>query len=173
MGIPFSEKRRKNEVALEITIEEGKKAWIRKVLFNGNENIGSGELRRKMNSRKRGFFGWLTGRGYLDEAFLENDIDVLRAFYYDQGYLRVKVERPRVIVGKKGKSITIEIEISEGSQFSVEAIDFKGDILTTKEDLARVLKTKKGEIYRGSFVQQDVLELTDLYADDVSPIRTG
>ncbi len=155
----------KNEVALEITIEEGKKAWIRKILFNGNENISSGELRRKINTKKRGFFGWFRGTGYLDEAVLENDIDVLRAFYYDQGYLRVKVERPRVTVGKKGKSITIEIEINEGPQFSVEAINFKGDILTTKDDLAMVLKTKKGEIYRGSFVQQDVLTLTDLYAD--------
>jgi outer membrane protein insertion porin family len=165
----------KNEIVLEITIEEGRKASIRKILFTGNDHISSRKLRRKMNTKKRGFFAWLTGGGRLDEEILNNDADILRGFYYDQGFLRAKIEKPRVIVGKKGKSIAIEIAIHEGVQFSIEKIDFKGDILTTEESLFKVLKTKGGDVYRNTVVQQDALKLNDLYADqgyanvDVNP----
>ncbi len=166
----------KNEVVLEIVIEEGKKAWIRKITFKGNDRVGSRKLRRRMNTKKRGLFSWLTGRGFLDEEILNNDIDILRAFYYDQGYLNVRIEEPEVLVGRKGRSITIEIGVHEGPQFGVESIDFRGDILTTKEELFQVIKTKEGDIYRNTVVQKDVLELTDLYADqgyayvDVRPV---
>ncbi len=155
----------KNEVVLEILIEEGKKAWIRKMRFKGNERISSRQLRRRMKTKKRSLLSWVTGTGFLDEEILNNDIDILRGFYYDQGYLRVRIEKPEVIVGKKGRSITVEITIQEGPQFRIETVDFQGDILTTKEDLFKVIKTEKEDVYRSSLVQQDVLKLTDVYAD--------
>jgi len=155
----------RNEVVLEIVIEEGRKAWIRKIVIKGNDDIGSRKLRNTMNTKKRGFLSLITGTGYLDEDILDNDIDILKGFYYDEGYLLVRIERPQIIVGRKGKSITIEITIHEGPQFMTEAIGVTGDILTTEEDLFKVLKTKTGKVYRNTVVQQDVLKLSDLYAD--------
>ena len=155
----------KNEVLLEITIEEGKKAWIRKVVFKGNDHISSRKLRKRMNTKKRGLLSWVTGAGYLDDDILSNDIDILRAFYYDHGYLLVRIEKPEVVVGRKGKAITIKITVDEMPQFITESIDFKGDILTTKEDLFAVLKTRKGKVYGSTVVQEDILKLSDLYAD--------
>jgi len=165
-----------NEVALEILIEEGRKAWIRKIVFRGNEKISSRRLRKKMNTKKRGLLAWLKGAGYLDEDILSNDIDILRGFYYDEGYLRVEIEKPKVIVGRKGKAITIEVTVHEGPRFTTESIDFRGDILTSREDLLKALSTKKGAVYRSSLVQKDILKLADVYADqgyanvDVRPI---
>ncbi|MBW2120969.1 MAG: outer membrane protein assembly factor BamA [Deltaproteobacteria bacterium] len=155
----------KNEVSLEIKIKEGKKAWIRKIVFKGNEHISSRKLRRKMHTKKRGLLSLIKGGGYLDEDILNNDVEILKGFYYDEGYLQVKVEKPQVIVGRKGKAITVQITIHEGSQFKTGTIDFEGDILTTKEDLFKLLKTKTGTVYRNVQVQQDMLKLTDLYAD--------
>jgi outer membrane protein insertion porin family len=166
----------KNEVALEIEIDEGKKAWIRKMVFHGNDHIGSGKLRGKLRTKKRGLLSWLTGTGYLDEDVLENDLDILKGFYYDEGFLRVAIDRPDVIVGRKGKAITIDITIHEGPRFETATVDFRGDILTTKEDLFDGLKTKEGKTYRNTVVQQDLLRLSDLYADqgyanvDVRPV---
>jgi outer membrane protein insertion porin family len=155
----------KNEVILEIIVDEGKKGSIRKVVFKGNKRISSRKLRGRMKTKKRTPLSLIMGTGYLDEDVLNNDLDVLKGFYYDEGYLRVKIEKPRVIVGKKGKSITIEITVDEGPRFKTEGIDFTGDILTTEEDLLAGLKTEKGKVYRNTVVQQDLLKLTDLYAD--------
>jgi len=155
----------RNEVALEIEIDEGKKAWIRKIVFHGNEHIGSGKLRGKLRTKKRGLLSWLTGTGYLDEDALENDLDILKGFYYDQGFLRVTINRPNVIVGRKGKAITIDITIDEGPRFETANIDFRGDILTTKKDLFDVIETREGKTYRNTVVQKDLLRLSDLYAD--------
>ena len=166
----------RNEVALEIEIDEGKKAWIRKIVFHGNEHIGSGKLKGKLRTKKRGLLSWLTGTGYLDEDVLENDLDILKGFYYDQGFLRVAIDRPNVIVGRKGKAITIDITIDEGPRFETANIDFRGHILTTKEDLFDVIQTREGKTYRNTVVQKDLLKLSDLYADqgyanvDVRPV---
>jgi outer membrane protein insertion porin family len=155
----------KNEVLLEIIIEEGKKASIRKIVFRGNDHISSRKLRRKMEIKKRSLLSWLTKTGYLDEDILNNDLDVLRNFYYDEGYLLVKIEKPEVIVGRKGRRITIHVAIEEGSRFKTESIGFSGDILTTEEDLFKLIKSKKGKVYRGAVGQADVLRLSDFYAD--------
>jgi outer membrane protein insertion porin family len=166
----------KNEVVLEILIDEGRKAWIRKIVFKENDHIRSGKLRRRMATKRRSLISWLTGAGYLDEDILSNDIDILKAFYYDQGYLRVAIDKPKILVDRKGRTITLEITLHEGPQFTTESIGFTGDILTTEEDLFAILKTKKGSVYRNTVVQQDVLKLSDLYADqgyanvDVRPI---
>ena len=93
----------KNEVVLEIKIEEGKKGTIRKIVFKGNDHFSARTLRKKIQTQKRGIFSWITGKGYLDEDMLNNDVDLLTAFYYDEGYLRVKVEKPKVVVAKQGK----------------------------------------------------------------------
>ncbi len=156
---------REKEVVLEIMIEEGRKAWIRKIVFQGNEHIKSRRLRGKMRTKKRGLLARVMGRGYLDDDILNNDIDILRGFYYDQGYLNVKIEKPRVLVDRKGKAITIDITIFEGPQFSIESIEFVGDILKSREELPKDLKTKAGKVYRSAEVQQDILKLTDFYGD--------
>ena len=61
---------------------------------------------------------------------------MVTAYYFDHGYLDVKISEPKIDL-RNPKRIRIEIDISEGSQYRVGTIDFKGDVLTTKEDLFR------------------------------------
>jgi outer membrane protein insertion porin family len=154
-----------NQVDIEFTIEEGKKGYIKKIRFQGNEHFSARKLRKYMRVKKKGWFWWITKRGVLDEEILNVDLQNLNAFYFDHGYIQVKIDKPKITITKEGKWIYIDIKIHEGEQFNVGEIDFKGDIITTRKDLLKQLSIKKGNVYRISAVQKDIRSITNSYGD--------
>jgi outer membrane protein insertion porin family len=153
-----------NEVVITFTIYEGTKGHIQKIVFKGNKKIKSSQLKKIMTTKRRNIFSILTKTGTLDEDVLKNDLQLLNAYYIDKGYLEAKLSEPKVDLSNP-KKIRIEIEIVEGPQYSVGNIDFKGDLLTTKEDLFKVLKLKRGAIYSNSAMRRDINALTEKFAN--------
>lgn len=154
-----------NQADIEFIIEEGKKGYIKKIRFHGNKHFSARKLRKYMRVKKKGWFWWLTKRGVLDEEMLNIDLQNLNAFYFDHGYIQVKVDKPKITITKGGKWIYIDIKIREGRQFRVGEIDFRGDILTTRKDLFKQLTLKRGKVYRTSVVQKDIRRITSYYGD--------
>jgi outer membrane protein insertion porin family len=154
-----------NQVDVEFAIVEGKKGYVKKIRFQGNEHFWARKLRKYMKTKKKGWFWLLTKTGVWDEDILNADVRSLQAFYFDHGYIQVKIDKPKITISEDGKWIYIDITIHEGEQFKLGEIDFKGDILTTREDLLKRLSLKRGKVYRTSIVQKDILKLSDFYAD--------
>ncbi len=152
-----------NEAVVSFNITEGSKGSIKKIIFQGNKNIKSSQLKKVMTTKQRNIFSIITKTGILDEDILKNDIQLLTAYYIDYGYLDVKVSEPKVDLHDP-KRIQIEIEIVEGPQYYLGDIDFKGDILTTKEDLFGVLKIKRNDVYRTSVIRKEINTLTEKFA---------
>ncbi|MCJ7786286.1 MAG: hypothetical protein MUP41_20340, partial [Desulfobacterales bacterium] len=153
-----------NEAVVSFNITEGSKGSIKKIIFKGNKNIKSSQLKKVMTTKQRNIFSIITKTGILDEDILKNDTQLLAAHYVDNGYLDVKVSEPKVNLHDP-KRIQIEIEIVEGPQYYLGDIDFKGDILTTKEDLFGVLKIKRNDVYRTSAIRKEINTLTEKFAD--------
>jgi outer membrane protein insertion porin family len=154
-----------NLVDIEFIIEEGKKGYVKKIRFQGNKHFSARKLRKYMSTKKKGWFWWLLQRGVLDEEILNADLQNLQAFYFDQGYVRNKVDKPKITITKDGKSIYIDIKIHEGERFKVGKIDFRGDIITTRKDLFKQVSLKEGKVYRNSVVQKDISKITNFYGD--------
>jgi len=153
-----------NEAVVTFTISEGPKGHIQKLVFKGNKKIKRSELKKVMTTKQRNIFSFITKTGALDEDILKNDIQLLTAYYFDQGYLEAKISEPKVDLSKP-KKIRIEIEIVEGPQYHIGDIDFKGDVLTTKEALFEVLKIKRGDVYSNSAIRREINGLTEKFAD--------
>ena len=153
-----------NEAVVTFQIEEGVKGHIKKIVFKGNKKIKSSELKKIMLTKQRNILYILTKTGILDEDILKNDIQMLAAYYIDHGHLDVKIPEPKIDL-QDPKKIQIEIEISEGPQYRIGEIDFKGDVLTTKEDLFRSIKIKRNAIYSTSAIRKDINSLTEKFAD--------
>lgn len=166
-----------NEAVVTFQIEEGTKGHIKKVIFKGNKRIKSSELKKIMLTKQRNIFSLITKTGILDEDILKNDLQILTAYYIDHGYLQVKVSEPKIDL-KDPKRIQIEIEISEGPQYRIGEIDFKGDVLTTKEDLFKSIKLKRNAIYSTSAIRKDIGSLTEKFANqgyanvEITPLTT-
>ncbi len=153
-----------NEAVVTFHITEGPKGHIKKIIFKGNRKIKSSDLKKVMMTKQRNIFSIITKTGILDEDILKNDIQLLTAYYIDHGYLDAKISEPKVDFHDP-KRIRIEIEIAEGPQYQLGNIDFKGDVLTTKEDLFRVLKVKRNDVYRMSLIRKEVSALTEGFAN--------
>jgi outer membrane protein insertion porin family len=163
-----------NEVAVTYDITEGPKGHIKAVIFKGNKKIKSSQLRKAMTTKKRNILSFITKTGVLDEDVLKNDIQLLTAYYFDHGYLEAKISEPKIDLSDP-KRIRIEINITEGPLYRIGEIDFKGDVLTTKEALFKGLKIKRSDVYSNSAVRREIGALTEKFANqgyanvDISP----
>src|SRR4030043_317742 len=153
-----------NEAVVTFTIAEGPKGHIQKIVFKGNKKNKTSDLKKLMTTKQRNIFSIITKTGTLDEDVLKNDLQLLTAYYIDQGYLEAKISEPKIDLSNP-KKIRIEIEIVEGPRYRLGNIDFKGDLLTTKEDLFRVLKLKRGAIFSNTAMRKDIIALTEKFAN--------
>jgi outer membrane protein insertion porin family len=153
-----------NEAVVTFEIEEGPKGDVRKIIFKGNERIKSSDLKKVMTTKEWNILSFLTKSGTLDEDALKNDMQILTAYYFDKGFLDVKISEPKIDLSDP-KRIRIETEISEGPQYRFGNIDLKGDVLTSKEDLFKVVSIRRNEIFSNSALRRDVGALTSAFAD--------
>jgi len=163
-----------NEALVTFQIEEGPKGKIKSITFKGNDHIKASDLRKIMQTKEWNLLSFFTQSGVLDEDVLKNDTQLLGAYYVDHGYLEVTVSDPKTDLTDP-KGIRIEFDISEGPQFHIGDVDFKGDVLTDKEELFTVIQTRRKDIYSLSAVRKDVNTLTELFSNhgyayvDVTP----
>ena len=153
-----------NEAVVTFTISEGPKGHVQKIIFKGNKNTKSSQLKKLMTTKRRNIFSIITKTGNLDEDVLKNDVQLLTAYYFDHGYLEAKISEPKIDLSNP-KKIRIEIDIVEGPRYHLAKIDFKGDLLTTKESLFKILKLKRGAAYSNSAIRKEVNALTEQFAN--------
>jgi outer membrane protein insertion porin family len=158
----------------EFDVVEGPKVEITKIEFVGNHAFSSSILKNNMETKPYSkLLSWVTGWGALDPKKLQEDVDRLTAFYYDNGYLNVQIAPPQVI--RNGEKITIVVTIDEGTPYRVGRIDIEGNLKFPRRGLRKQLTMKSGDLFRGSSLQRQVLALSDFYSNrgyayvDVNP----
>ncbi len=152
-----------NQTNLEFVIEEGEKVRIKEIRFDGNQAYSDKELKELMETSEKGFFSWLTSSGELDHDQLAQDIMMLTAHYHNNGYADARIGEP--VIEFEEEWIHILIKIEEGDQYAMGAVDVRGDFIIDREELLAVLETRDKTYYNRDAIRQDVLTLTDIYAD--------
>lgn len=146
-------------------IRENEGVAVRRVSFIGNKAFSDKKLRDVVRTKKKGALAFLTGTGKYQEEMLRQDLLMLTFHYLNNGYLRVKVQPPRVTISKDKRYIFITFQVHEGKQYNIGKVSIGGDILTTDEELMSLLKTKTGDIYSQKNLEEDIMMLTDRYGD--------
>jgi outer membrane protein insertion porin family len=151
-----------NEVAIVYVVDEGKIVRIQHIEFEGNQAFSDRRLRRVMTTKEEWILSRFTGAGVLNADALKTDTERLTAWYYDNGYISVRVDEPAV--ERKDDGLHVTIKIDEGDRFNVGAIEFAGDVREDL-DLRKDLELTSGTVFRSSKLRQDILKLTDRYGD--------
>ena len=148
----------------EFDVVEGPKVEITKIEFVGNHAFPASILKANMETKPYSkLLSWITGWGALDPKKLQEDVDRLTAFYYDNGYLNVQIAPPQVV--RSGEKITIVVTIDEGTPYRVGRIDITGNLKFPRRQLRRLVTMKSGDLFRGSAMQRQVLALSDFYSN--------
>ena len=162
---PAVEKLSKSEVKVRFIVKDGDKIYIKDILFTGNKNFTMKQLRKVMETKEKWFLSWLTGAGTYKDEVLKNDVNLIADFYMNNGYANVKVGEPKVRLLDDKSGLVVTIGITEGDQFRVGALDFRGDIPDDLPLLKTKLQLKTGEIFSRSNLRADVFTLTDSFGD--------
>jgi outer membrane protein insertion porin family len=154
-----------NEVDVIYTVKENERVQVTDVEFEGNKAFSDGTLRGVMQTRKKWLFGFITGAGVLNRDVLRTDMERLTAYYYDHGYVTVRVDQPRVDRRDDGLHVTVKID--EGEQFTVGEVKFIGEDLPPDTGALRQgLETVPGEVFQASALREDVQKLTERLSED-------
>jgi outer membrane protein insertion porin family len=157
-----------NRVQVTFIVDEGPKCYVKEIRFHGNENFSSWSLRRKLQTKTYSFFlSWITDAGILNQDQLKNDVKILKSFYLSEGYVQVKVSKPKITLDDNRKWIYLDYNIDEGQIFTmgtVEVVDPEGEQETT-DNLVKMLKGKTGETFSNLSLQSDIETLSNFFAD--------
>ena len=151
-----------NEITLTYTIDEGQVVRIQHIEFEGNQAFSDSKLKRIITTKEEWFLSAFTGAGVLNKETLKTDTERVTAWYYDNGYINVRVDEPQV--ERKPDGLYVTIKVSESDVFAVGKIEFAGDVRNDL-DLRKDLDLIPGETFRTSKLRQDILKLTDKYGD--------
>ncbi|HVU23627.1 MAG TPA: outer membrane protein assembly factor BamA, partial [Opitutus sp.] len=148
-------------------VHEGERVKIAGVRFAGNEHVKAKHLRHEMETKKWWMFSWLLGTGRFKDDEFEDDLDKLRDYYRERGYLDVQIPEEKVIFAypKPGRLI-LTINISEGRQYHIGEITFTGNKLHPSALLRRVVRQRSGMIFSPSKLDKDVERIQDFYGHD-------
>lgn len=145
-------------------VREGAKVRISDIRFIGNDHAKARKLRGEMETAKWHPFSWLTGGGRFQDDKFDEDLEKLREFYRELGYLDVEIPEDKVTFDypAAGK-LVITIRVNEGRQYKVGDITFAGNKIHSSRLLGLVVRQRKGTVFVPSKLDKDVENLEDFY----------
>ena len=140
-------------VQVDIEINEGEVAKIRQINIVGNRAFDEDDLLDvfELNDRPGRFFGWFSRDEYSREA-LSGDLERLRSFYLDRGYVNFDITSTQVSISPDKSEIFITVNVDEGNQFKFGDVQFAGDLRISESEARDLMQVESGAIFSRSDV---------------------
>ncbi len=136
-----------NRVFVHIDIYEGKPASIRRVRIIGNEDFSEGTLLDEFELGPVSWWRFWSNADQYSKQKLSADLERLRSFYLDRGYLKFSVDSTQVTITPDKKDIEIVINVTEGERYRVTDVTYSGNMLLNEETLKELTQVEVGEYF--------------------------
>ncbi len=159
----------RNEVTglgrIYIDIDEGVRRRIKAVVFSGNTEFKTKKLRGEIKtSRYKWWWSWASGSGRIDEEKLADDLDKLREFYQNEGYLDILIGEDDVRTVEKADGwVEIDINVHEGRKYFVGDISVEGEEVMNEVTITQMLKLLPGDPFSPKKLDEDRQTIEDMY----------
>ena len=150
-----------NRVAVTINIAEGKAARIKQINIIGNKAFDDGELLDHFQLSPPTLFSFFTKKDQYSKEKLSGDLESLRSWYLDHGYINFNIDSTQVSITPDKKDIYITINITEGAQYTVSGVKLAGELILPEDDLFRLVTVQQGELFSRKEAQDTSKAITD------------
>jgi outer membrane protein insertion porin family len=137
----------RNRVGIAIAVTEGPVAKIRGINIVGAQSFPESELLSLFVLRTPGWLTWYTQHDRYSRERLGADLETLRSFYLNRGYLDFSLESTQVSITPDRQDIYITINIVEGETYTVSAVGLAGQLLLPREELEALIQLKPGDTF--------------------------
>ncbi|HLR82737.1 MAG TPA: outer membrane protein assembly factor BamA [Paenalcaligenes sp.] len=151
----------RNRVGVSFDIFEGDLAKIKEINIVGNEDISTSELLAEMELTTSGLMTWYTGTDKYSREKLEGDLERIRSYYLNRGYLEFHAEPPQVTISPDRKEIYITLTIDEGKPFQVNSVQLAGDLQGLDDQMQELITVKEGDTFSAEQTNETVQAITD------------
>ncbi len=152
----------RNRVGILIDISEGRVARIKQINIIGNHTFSDEVLLDKFNLTTPTFFSNFTKRDQYSKQALSADLEVLRTWYLDRGYLKFQIDSTQVSITPDKKDIYLTINITEGDQYRIKVVTLSGDLVVAPEEIYPLIDINPGDVFSRKRVTQSVDKISSL-----------
>jgi outer membrane protein insertion porin family len=151
----------RNRVAINFTIEEGESSKIARINIVGNKAFTEKQLLDEMTLTTPGWLTWYTKNDQYSKQKLAGDLESLRSFYQNRGYLEFNVDSTQVTITPDKEQIYITLNITEGPKYTVGDVRLAGDLTVPASDLQSLIRLRTGETFSRERLQASAKAISD------------
>ncbi|MGA8862671.1 MAG: outer membrane protein assembly factor BamA [Gallionella sp.] len=137
----------RNRVSIVFNVIEGEVSKIKQINVIGNHVYPEAELLDMMKLGTPGWFAWFSSNDQYSKQKLSADLETLRSFYMDNGYLEFNIDSTQVSITPDRKNIYITINLTEGPKYTVSGVKVSGDTVVPKADIEKLVQVKAGDTF--------------------------
>ena len=152
----------RNQVAIYFNIDEGPVAKIEEINFIGNEAFSEGTLRSEMQLKTGGWLSWYSKDNLYSKQKLTADLETIRSYYLNRGYLEFVIESTQVSITPDKKGIYLTISIREGKKFTVKDIRLAGELLGKENEFKQLIVLKPGDTFSSAKLTESTKAIAEV-----------
>ncbi len=156
----------RNRVNIAIDIHEGSVAKIRRINIVGNSVFSEKELLDQFDLGPPGLFSFYTKNDQYSKQKLAGDLEKLRSYYLDRGYINFNIESTQVTITPDKKDVYITVNIFEGEKYFIDNVAIAGDTVVPKAQLQKLVSVKSGDVFSRKKISQTTTAIGDRLGKD-------
>ncbi len=156
----------RNRVAVRFEIVEGPVAKIRDINIVGNHLFSTEDLRANFLLTTPNWMSWWNKDDQYSKQKLTADLEALRSFYMNQGYLEFSIDSTQVSISPDKRDVYITVNLTEGEKYNIVSTKLAGDILLPEADLRKLINIQDGEVFNRQKVTDASKAVTEKLGED-------
>jgi outer membrane protein insertion porin family len=156
----------RNRVGIHIDITEGRVAKIKQINIVGGRAFSNEDLKKDFELSTTNFLSFYSKDDQYSKQKLSADLEKLRSYYLDRGYINFSIESTQVDITADKKEIYITINVKEGDVYTLEKVKLSGELVVDPEELIKLVKVGPGEIFSRKNATETSKSISDRLGDE-------
>ncbi len=146
----------RNRVAITLAVQEGSTAKIKSISIVGNKAFTEKQILDEFKLATGNWISWYTKNDQYSREKLSGDLEALRSFYLDRGYLEFAIDSTQVSITPDKEDVHLTVAVNEGGVYRVSGVTFGGNLLGREEEFRQLMLLRPGDTFSGKKLSDSV-----------------
>ncbi len=157
----------RNRVSVNLNVVEGEVSKIRQINIVGNKAYKESELQDMMKLSTPDWWSWMSKNDQYSKQKLSADMETIRTFYLDSGYMEFSIDSTQVSISPDKKDIFITLNITEGPKYTISNVKVMGpENVFSHEEIRKLIALKTGDVFSRKAITASTQKITERFGDE-------